>query len=93
MSEYYGQAKEEIKLTNLLKRLDMGKEVSKLDIRFIERKLQERRYRKFWPGADFFRDGIERAIKRLKYGNRENKHGNNQSQKRKVGEPRKEGSA
>lgn len=69
---YYGESKERVRLYNLLRRLELGHSIPVKDIGFIRQKVKLLGNRKFWPGADFLKDGIERAIERLKYGNRKN---------------------
>lgn len=62
---YYGESKEEIKLFNLIKRLENGEVLSKQDMDFIDKKLKEEKPRRLWAVSFSCKNAIQRIKARI----------------------------
>jgi hypothetical protein len=64
MTIYYGDSAEEVKLANLIKRIEKGEKLSNEDIEFVKEKIADGKPRKFWRGADFYKNALQKLKER-----------------------------
>jgi hypothetical protein len=64
MSIFYGESAEEVKLANLIKRIEKGEKLSNDEIEFLKAKIADGKPRKFWRGADFYKNALQKLKER-----------------------------